>query len=191
VSDLKVHFPIRHGLLFDRTVGYVKAVDGVSFEIEEGKTLGLVGEPGSGKSTTAYGALQLLRPIAGSVRALRVEHPGRQPQQRVHVALLQQLPPHRLAGPARCTPCRRAAARLPSAYSFRCSRMLSESTALTVLLVAARAVNVFKYSERRTAIAGSTPFAFSHLACVGSVRSQPRGGSNGDSCRIPTTCGDR
>ena len=67
VSDLRVHFPIRHGLLFDRTVGYVKAVDGVSFEIEEGQTLGLVGESGSGKSTTAYAALQLLRPTSGSV----------------------------------------------------------------------------------------------------------------------------
>jgi oligopeptide transport system ATP-binding protein len=70
LSDLKVHFPIRRGLLFDRTVGHVKAVDGVSFEIEEGKTLGLVGESGSGKSTTAYAALQLLRPTAGSVRFL-------------------------------------------------------------------------------------------------------------------------
>jgi oligopeptide transport system ATP-binding protein len=70
VSDLKVHFPIRRGLLFDRTVGHVKAVDGVSFEIEQGKTLGLVGESGSGKSTTAYAALQLVRPTAGSVRFL-------------------------------------------------------------------------------------------------------------------------
>jgi oligopeptide transport system ATP-binding protein len=67
VSDLRVHFPIRHGLLFDRTVGHIKAVDGVSFEIEEGQTLGLVGESGSGKSTTAYAALQLLRPTSGSV----------------------------------------------------------------------------------------------------------------------------
>jgi oligopeptide transport system ATP-binding protein len=68
VSDLRVHFPIRHGILFDRTVGHVKAVDGVSFEIPEGQTLGLVGESGSGKSTTAYAVLQLLRPTAGSVR---------------------------------------------------------------------------------------------------------------------------
>jgi ABC-type oligopeptide transport system ATPase subunit len=68
VSDLRVHFPIRRGLVFDRTVDHVKAVDGVSFEIHEGQTLGLVGESGSGKSTTAYAALQLLRPTAGSVR---------------------------------------------------------------------------------------------------------------------------
>jgi oligopeptide transport system ATP-binding protein len=68
VTDLEVHFPIRRGLLFDRTVGHVKAVDGISFEIAEGQTLGLVGESGSGKSTTAYAALQLLRPTGGSVR---------------------------------------------------------------------------------------------------------------------------
>jgi oligopeptide transport system ATP-binding protein len=68
VSDLKVHFPIRRGLLFDRTVDHVKAVDGVSFEIPEGQTLGLVGESGSGKSTTAYAALRLVRPTHGSVR---------------------------------------------------------------------------------------------------------------------------
>ena len=70
VSDLKMHFPVRRGLLFDRTVGFVKAVDDVSFEIHEGQTLGLVGESGSGKSTTAYAVLQLLRPTAGSVRFL-------------------------------------------------------------------------------------------------------------------------
>jgi oligopeptide transport system ATP-binding protein len=68
VTDLKVHFPVRRGMLFDRTVGHVQAVDGVSFELEEGQTLGLVGESGSGKSTTAYAVLQLLRPTSGSVR---------------------------------------------------------------------------------------------------------------------------
>ncbi|HEY3462858.1 MAG TPA: ATP-binding cassette domain-containing protein [Gaiellaceae bacterium] len=68
VTDLKVHFPIRRGLLLDRTVDHVKAVDGVSFEIPEGQTLGLVGESGSGKSTTAYATLQLVRPTHGSVR---------------------------------------------------------------------------------------------------------------------------
>ena len=68
VDDLKVYFPIRRGLLFDRTVDHVKAVDGVSFEVAEGQTLGLVGESGSGKSTTAYAALQLVRPTSGSVR---------------------------------------------------------------------------------------------------------------------------
>jgi len=68
VTGLEVHFPVRRGLLFDRTVDHVRAVDGVGFEIPEGQTLGLVGESGSGKSTTAYAVLQLLRPTAGSVR---------------------------------------------------------------------------------------------------------------------------
>jgi oligopeptide transport system ATP-binding protein len=73
VTDLHKHFPIRKGLLWERTVGHVKAVDGVSFSIPEGKTLGLVGESGSGKSTTGYCILQLLRPTSGSVRFMGKE----------------------------------------------------------------------------------------------------------------------
>jgi len=66
VDDLKMHFPIRRGLL-QRTVGFIKAVDGVSFEIRQGETLGLVGESGCGKSTAGRALLQLLPPTAGRV----------------------------------------------------------------------------------------------------------------------------
>ncbi len=67
VKDLKVHFPIRRGV-FRRTVGHVKAVDGVSLTVREGRTLALVGESGSGKTTVGKAILQLVAPTAGSVR---------------------------------------------------------------------------------------------------------------------------
>jgi len=67
VKDLKVHFPIRRGV-FRRTVGHVRAVDGVSLTVREGRTLALVGESGSGKTTVGKAILQLLAPTGGSVR---------------------------------------------------------------------------------------------------------------------------
>ncbi len=66
LDGMKKHFPIHRGL-FQRHVGDVKAVDGVSFDIHRGETLGLVGESGCGKSTTGRTILQLYRPTAGSV----------------------------------------------------------------------------------------------------------------------------
>jgi peptide/nickel transport system ATP-binding protein len=66
IEDLKMHFPIRRGFL-RRTVGYVKAVDGVSFSISRGDTFGLVGESGCGKSTTGRCIIRLLDPTAGTV----------------------------------------------------------------------------------------------------------------------------
>ncbi len=67
VEHLKKHFPIKSGVL-RRVSGQVYAVDGVSFEVEKGETLGLVGESGCGKSTTARVVLRLLQATAGSVR---------------------------------------------------------------------------------------------------------------------------
>jgi peptide/nickel transport system ATP-binding protein len=67
VSDLKVHFPVRKGML-QRVVGQVKAVDGVSLDIPQGRTLALVGESGCGKTTLGKALLQLISPVAGSVK---------------------------------------------------------------------------------------------------------------------------
>ena len=66
VRDLKVHFPIRKGIL-QRVVGHVRAVDGISFDVPSGKTLGLVGESGCGKTTTGRAILRLIEPTAGTV----------------------------------------------------------------------------------------------------------------------------
>jgi oligopeptide transport system ATP-binding protein len=68
VSDLKKYFPVKQGLLINRTVDHVRAVDGVSFDIHPGETLGLVGESGSGKSTTGYCVIKLLQATGGSIR---------------------------------------------------------------------------------------------------------------------------
>ena len=67
VRDLSLHFAVRHGVL-RRQAGTVKAVDGVSFDIAEGETLGLVGESGCGKSSTGRAVLHLAKPTAGRVR---------------------------------------------------------------------------------------------------------------------------
>jgi oligopeptide transport system ATP-binding protein len=73
VDNLEKHFPIRRGILWEKTVGAVKAVDGVTFEVAEGETLGLVGESGSGKSTTGYCILQLTKPTSGSINFMGKE----------------------------------------------------------------------------------------------------------------------
>jgi len=67
VEDLKVYFPIKSGLVFDRHVGDVKAVDGVSFDIKRGETLGLVGESGCGKTTVGRTILRLYDPTEGRI----------------------------------------------------------------------------------------------------------------------------
>lgn len=67
VRDLQMHFPITRGIVFQRQVGAIKAVDGINFDLYRGETLGLVGESGCGKSTTGRAILQLHRPTAGHV----------------------------------------------------------------------------------------------------------------------------
>src|ERR1700757_4830641 len=66
VRNLKKYFPIRRGLL-SRVTAYVKAVDDISFDINKGETLGLVGESGCGKTTTGRAILRLIQPDAGSI----------------------------------------------------------------------------------------------------------------------------
>ena len=67
IRDLKMHFPLTSGLLIQRTVGYVRAVDGVSFSINRGETMGLVGESGSGKTTIGRTIVRLYKPTGGEM----------------------------------------------------------------------------------------------------------------------------
>ncbi|KMO81895.1 Oligopeptide transport ATP-binding protein OppF [Mycolicibacterium obuense] len=76
VTDVVKHYPIRSGIVIERDVGTVRAVDGVSLTLNEGETLGLVGESGCGKSTLCRAILQLIPPTSGSVKFLGQELVG-------------------------------------------------------------------------------------------------------------------
>ena len=76
VSHLVKHFPIKQGIIFDKQIGAVQAVDDVSFTVNSGETLGLVGESGCGKSTLSRSILQLIPPTSGSVKFMGREITG-------------------------------------------------------------------------------------------------------------------
>ncbi|HET7533281.1 MAG TPA: dipeptide ABC transporter ATP-binding protein [Nocardioidaceae bacterium] len=80
VRDVKKYFPLTQGIVFKRTVGHVKAVDGVSFELKKGETLGVVGESGCGKSTLGRLLMGLERPTDGSIKLLGEEMAGLSPR---------------------------------------------------------------------------------------------------------------
>jgi oligopeptide transport system ATP-binding protein len=95
VDGLKIHFPIRRGV-FLRQVGEIKAVDGITFDVIRGETLGLVGESGCGKSTTGRAILQLYRPTAGRIyldgEDLSALNPGALRQRRRKMQMIFQDP---------------------------------------------------------------------------------------------------
>lgn len=90
VENLVKQFPIHRGFL-RRQVGAIQAVDGVSFEIQAGETLGLVGESGSGKSTAARALLQLEKPTSGSVQILGTELVSLAPEELRHMRQQMQM----------------------------------------------------------------------------------------------------
>lgn len=81
VRDVKKHFPLTQGIVFRRTIGHVKAVDGVSFELRKGETLGVVGESGCGKSTLGRLLMGLETPTEGSIKLLGREMAGLKPKE--------------------------------------------------------------------------------------------------------------
>ena len=96
VRNLKMYFPLTRGIILQRRIGWVKAVDDISFQIFRGETLGLVGESGCGKSTTGRAILQLYKPTAGEVLFNGVDltklPPGEMRKMRRHMQMIFQDP---------------------------------------------------------------------------------------------------
>ena len=96
VRNLKVHFPVRQGVIIQRSRGFIRAVDGISLDIRRGETLGLVGESGCGKSTLGRAILQMPRPTAGEVyfqdMNLSSMHGNRLRRMRRHMQMIFQDP---------------------------------------------------------------------------------------------------
>ena len=107
LRDLRMWFPITQGILVQRHIGDIKAVDGISFAIKRGETMGLVGESGSGKTTLARAVVGLEEKSAGSIQLLTIELPARLSQRQVrtlrHLQMVFQNPeealnPHMTVG---------------------------------------------------------------------------------------------
>ncbi len=81
VRGLTKHFPLTRGVVFQRTIGHVRAVDGIDFDLDPGETLGLVGESGCGKSTAARLLLRLIEPTSGEVRYRGEDLTGMSPRE--------------------------------------------------------------------------------------------------------------
>src|SRR2546422_8231092 len=94
--DLKMYFPVTSGIIFQRKVADVKAVDGVTFDIKKGETLGLVGESGCGKTTLGRMILMLYKPTAGSIKfkdqELTTMHSGELRRMRRYMQMIFQDP---------------------------------------------------------------------------------------------------
>src|SRR3954464_285748 len=100
IKVLKAHFPVDRGIVFRKSIGTVKAVDGVTLTLAQGETLGIVGESGCGKSTLGRAVLQLIPPTAGQVTWLGQNLPGLPPPPPGRAAGPSPRPPDHLPGPA-------------------------------------------------------------------------------------------